>query len=704
MIAELPDTTTATRNSPSPSKSSGRLALMLVLLYVLGQVAALELIEVVPYGVYQHYARWSALREAPFPFGVLLFQTIACLAVSVRRGATATFVAPVRFLGILRLAVVAAVIGFSLVIPSESIERSLGEMLLALWIALAAILNLLLCVSLIPDGTLSRIRDWASARLSIGGDQAAMTRPWDARLPWLVAAWVAGACAVLSRFVFDGVPHIDDSIAYYFQAKMLSHGQLQVPAPPDAESFGMTHMVIKGSNWYSKFFPGWPAILSLGVLAGVPWLINPILGGIAIVLAHRLVLRVYDRGTANATILLLGASPWLIATSSEMMSHAAALVWALLALLAIDHQRGKSLGPWAIVAAVSLGMLYLTRPFDAALLGAAAALWAWGVGGQRLSFGSLAAIAVVSLGIASLMFQYNRVLTGSPTVAPFQLWADNLFGPGVDVFGFGPDVGIPMWRNIDPIPGHGVADVVLNANRNFTTMNFELFGWAAGSLILAVIAALLGPWRRGDVLFLGVPLIVVVGHTFYWAPGGPDLGARYWYLMIVPLVALTVRGAEMIRARIAARGGTLPGTRAALAMVIASASALLCVMPWRSVTKYHRYRDIGGEVRTLAREHDWNHALIFVRTPWRSDYQSAFNFMSPRFDDGPVFVRDAGPGHREAVIKRFPDRPVWVIGPSKVDHAGHLVVKEGPLPPGTPPPGQTFEVERPLHVVLPGHP
>jgi hypothetical protein len=268
-----------------------------------------------------------------------------------------------------------------------------------------------------------------------------------------------------------------------------------------------------------------------------------------------------------------------------MMSHAAALVWALLALLAIDYQRGRSLGPWAIVAAISLGMLYLTRPFDAALLGTAAALWAWGVGGKRLSLGSLAAIAVVSLGIASLMFPYNRVLTGSPTVAPFQLWADNLFGPGVDAFGFGPNVGIPMWRNIDPLPGHGVADVVLNANKNFTLMNFELFGWAAGSIIFAVIAAVLGPWRRGDALMLGVPLIVIGGHTFYWAPGGPDLGARYWYIVIVPLVVLTVRGAQMIRERIASRDrGTLAGTRTALAMVVASASALLCVMTWRAVT------------------------------------------------------------------------------------------------------------------------
>jgi len=705
MFAVSGDARSVEPGFPVRREGSNSLALALVALYVIGQIASLRLIDVAPYGVYQHLEKWSQLRHEPVGFAVLVLQTLICLWLTVSRGSIGALVAPVRFLGLLRVAVIAAVLGFSLAIPTESIARSLGEVLLAAWIALVAGLNLVLAVLVMPDHALASFRNWVAARLTtdVGIEDV---RRWDRVLPWLTAAWVIVACAILSRLVFDGVPHNDDSVAYLFQAKMLAHGDLQVPAPPDTSAFGMTHMITRGPHWFGKFFPGWPALLSIGVFARVPWLVNPVLGGVAILLVHRLVLRLHDRGTANASVLLLGASPWLLAMSSEMMSHAAALMWALLALLAIDSQRGRRVGFWSVVAGGALGALYLTRPFDAALLGIAAALWGWGVGGRRLSLASLATIAVVSLGVAALMFGYNRALTGDAAVPPFQLWADNLFGPGVDVIGFGPNVGIPMWRNIDPLPGHGPADAVLNANKNFTLMNFELFGWATGSLILAAVACVLGPWRRGDAIMVGVPLIVIAGHTFYWAQGGPDLGARYWYLLVVPLAVLTVRGAQMLRQRWSVRGGdSLAGTRAGTAMLIASASALLCVMPWRSATKYHRYRDIGGELRALSREHKWNQALVFVRSPFRADWQSAFNFQSPYLGTGgPVFAFDAGPAHREVVVRQFPDRPVWIIGPARDDHAGHLVVKSGPLPAGSVPAGEAFPYERPLFIVLPGNP
>ena len=681
----------------APDRSAG-LASALAVTYVAGQIAALRLIDVAPYAVFQHYLKWSELRNAPIAFAVLIIQTVICLVVASRH--RLPLLETGRHLGFLRLAIVCGVIGFALVVPAESATRAAGELLLAAWIALVAVLNIVLTVRAIPERVLDSARNWIAARLTLGAE-ADEPRRWDRRLPWIAAGWVAVCCAVLSWFVFDGVPHNDDSVSYLFQAKMLARGQLQGPAPPDAESFGVNHMIFNGPNWYTKFFPGWPALLAVGVIARVPWLVNPLLGAAAIVLTHALVLRLFGRATANATVILLAVSPWLLATSSEMMSHAATVFWALLALLAIDYQRGRRVGVWAIVAGVSLGALYLTRPFDAALLGTAAALWGWGVGGKRLSLGSLAAIAIVSLGIAGTLYFYNTALTGIADVPPFKQWNDGLFGPGVDRFGFGPNVGVPLWRNMDPLPGHGLADVVLNANKNFFLMSFELFGWATGSLILALLACVLGPWRRADTIMFGVPLIVIIGTAFYWAPGGPDLGARYWYLMIVPVVVLTVRGAQMLAHRLKNSGTpNRAGARIAAGMFLASATAFLCVMPWRSVTKYHRYREIGNDVRVLARQHNWDHVLVFVRSTERADYQAAFNFNDPRFgSEGPVYALDAGPEHRAAVVQRFADRPIWIIG-RRSDGREGLVVTAGPLPAGVNPPGDPYPYERSLYYVV----
>jgi hypothetical protein len=34
--------------------------------------------------------------------------------------------------------------------------------------------------------------------------------------------------------------------------------------------------------------------------------------------------------------------------------------------------------------------------------------------------------------------------------------------------------------------------------------------------------------------------------TAFWYHGGPDFGARYWFLCIIPLIALTGRGVEFM--------------------------------------------------------------------------------------------------------------------------------------------------------------
>ena len=242
------------------------------------------------------------------------------------------------------------------------------------------------------------------------------------------------------------------------------------------------------------------------------------------------------------------------------------------------------------------------------------ALWAFGMGGRRLPFTSIVVIGVASAAVAALMFPYDLAMTGQISLAPHRLWADTLFGPGVDVLGFGKNVGIPLWLNIDPLPGHGLPDVILNANKNFSLLAFELFGWAAGSLVLAAVGLVLGPRKSGDILMIALCASVVLGHSFYWAPGGPDFGARYWYVIIVPLVVLTVRGAQAIGARLS---GSAAGLRLSAAILIATASAFLFVLPWRCVTKYYRYRGIGGEVRSLESNNKFDGALVFVRAPER---------------------------------------------------------------------------------------
>ncbi len=682
--------------APPPANRGWSAALGLFALAVAGQAASLSLINAPRYAVYQHFLPWDeAFRAAhAVPLVVLAVQATVCLWLGYRSRATLwrglNALAPGWFLLLAALVMV-----FAAAVPTASVTRFAGEVVLAGTVMALAALTLVLAVRAMPRDALAAITGRCAPLLADEPDSAA-GRWWARRLPVFAALWVLVVTGLLAWFVWERMPHIDDSIAYLFQAKYLSLGRLWLPRPADPDSFGVAHLLVDGPRWYGKFFPGWPAVLALGVLVHLPWLVNPVLATISILLAHRLVRRHYGVGTAHAAVLLLAVSPWFLFMSASFMAHTASLFWLLVALVAIDAVRDRGAHLLGVVAGVALGMLFLTRPFDAAQVGPVAGLWALGRGPWRPRLARVVTIGVSAALVTGLYFAYNALLTGHALTVPHHLWADQIFGPGHDNLGFGPGRGVPMWSNMDPLPGHGFLDVVLNANKNFFAINFELFGWAAGSLVLALLALQPAALRRRDLLLLGIAAMVVIGHAFYWFPGGPDLGARYWYLTILTCVVLTVRGITVVAERL-----SVPRARVAAFAVLASVAALGTVLPWRIVTKHYHYRDITGEVRALATREGIHNGLVFVRGARRSDYQEAFNLNPPSLDQGgTIYAWDQGPAHRARVLHQFPQRPVWLVERDP-DPDQPIRLVAGPLPPGTDPGGVAPVTAPSLQAVLP---
>jgi hypothetical protein len=467
-------------------------------------------------------------------------------------------------------------------------------------------------------------------------------------------------------------------------------------------------MEVEKDRWYPSPPPGWPAILALGVLLGIPWLVNPVLAGFNVLLTFLLIREIYDRRTARMAVLLLCISPWHVFMAMNFMAHTFTLTCALVAAVAVVWARKTGKAWWGWVSGLATGMVSLLRPLEGFVVAGLLGLWAIGVGGRRLKVSAIGVFVLGCMVVGGAVLPYNKLLTGNPMVFPIMAYTDKHFGPKTNALGFGPERG--MGWPLDPFPGHGPLDALVNANLNTFSLNIELFGWSTGSLILIALLVFGGAWRKSDYLMLAVIAAVFVVHIFYWYSGGPDFGARYWYLMLIPCVALTVRGIQFLMSALEsgptgaksgerraksreqraesrglnstlyALGSTLEGARVTVAVLSLCLLTLVNYFPWRAIDKYHHYLGMRPDIRTLAKEYGFGKSLVLVRGNGFPDYASAaaYNPVDLRAD-APVYAWDRSPEARAQLLEAYPDRPVWIVNSPSMTHRGFEVVG-GPLP------------------------
>ncbi len=558
-------------------------------------------------------------------------------------------------------------------------------MFFASFIQAVNLANLVLVGASLPADALRALGRRLDSLFGTAADQLDRQTAGVDRFALGAAAWVIIVSGLLVVFSYQRHPHLPDEVVYLYHARYLADGMLAMPAPPLQPAFDIDLMFYQEHRWFSPVPPGWPAVLSLGVLVGAPWFVNPLLGGINVLLAYSLLRRFYSRGTTRLAVFLLAVSPWFLFMSMNLMTHTLTLTCALAAAVCVARVRDGGKLWWAWLGGSFLGLAALTRPLEALIAAGLLGLWSLGLRGRRFRFAPTFALALGSMLVAAISLPYNRYLIGEATRSPLMAYADEHFGAGSNALGFGPDRGI-SWPGLDPFPGHGLIDVVVNANLNIFSVNVELFGWSIGGLLILALFLFSKKLGRGDYYMLAAIAAVAGAHSFYWFSGGPDFGARYWYLIIVPCVALTARGLQFLSGQIG-NGRPLDGDdrrprvlTAALALCLMS---LVNFLPWRAIDKYHHYRGMRPDVRQLAKEHDLGRSLVLVRGRRHPDYSSAaiYNPLDLRAD-APVYAWDRSAEIRSRLLELYSDRTVWIFDGPSVTGAGYEVAA-GPLSPAS---------------------
>ena len=641
-----------------------------------GQAMALGLIDAGNLLGYQHYPPLPVLVRDPAKLLLLVGLAAQGLLVAFGlRRAWPRLRDGARLLPLWAWGVLAAMFVVTSSTLSEEVSRYLGELMLASIVQSIQLGNILLLAMAPSDASLappSRLRTFLEPAGDGGGSLDA---------PALIgAAWVAGVGAVLAVASYGRHPHVPDEVAYFYHARYFAEGLLSMPLPPVPEAFNVDLMHYEAERWYSPFPPGWPAVLAVGMKLGAGWLVNPLLNGVNVLLGYLLLARLYDRPTARLGLILLCTSPWFLFMGMNLMAHTSTLTCTLFAGLALVQMQRSGHLSWGWLAGLATGAVSLIRPLDGFALACVLGVCALGIRGRRFRFAPVAVLAAGTVLVGGLNLPYNAHITGDPSYHPVMAYFDHYYGPGVNDMGFGPDRGVG-WGGIDPFPGHDLLDALINGNMNLFAVNVELFGWSMGSLLLATFFVLSGNLRRLDGLFAASIAWVIGLHSFYWFSGGPDFGARYWYLIFVPCLVLSARGIQRLGEALERSGAAAGGQRVRLAVLALCGLATLSFVPWRAIDKYPGFRGMTPGVRRLAADAGWGRTLVLIRGPRRPDYASAIVYNPVDLDaDEPLFVWDRGPEVRARLAAAFPDRPVWIVdGPSRTGRDFEIV--SGPIAP-----------------------
>jgi len=646
-----------------------------------GQAAALQLINAGHDIHYQHYLPIDRMWVGDGRLAVvcIVVQVVFVIAAMIREaGRIRAWVSqtfkPWQVLGLVGV----------LVLCSATISAELPNYVIELFIAgfiqSITLCNIYLLARSIPQPLTSKLHERFNRWLGASSPQDSPQPGGIDRFVLVAAAWVVVVAAGLSIWCYQQHPHVQDEVIYLYQARYFASGMMTTLAPPVPQAFSIYMIPHESAQWYSIFSPGWPAVLAIGVMLGVPWLVNPVLGGLGILLSYLFVREISTRRQARLVVLLMCVSPWYVFMAMSYMSHTFTLVCALTGALGISWARRTGHSYWGWVAGAATGVVSLIRPLDGVALAAMLGLWAIGLGGKRIKVSAIAGLVIATVLVGAVIFPYNKRITGDYTKPPLMSYYEQYFGPKANALGFGPGRGLD-WP-LDAFPGHSPLEAVINANLNITVTNTELFGWGTGSLILLAIVVFARKWETIDRAMLAAIAVVIGLYSLYWFSGGPDFGARYWYLAFIPLIILTARAVHRLPVMIVYSKLVDPSMVEPRVMAALTAVCLLSLInffPWRTLDKYYHYLGMRPGIAQLAEKHDLGSSLVLIRGNAHPDYESAWAYNPLDLQSSePVFAWDKDPQVRSEVIDAYADRPIWIVNGPSITQRGYEVTA-GPL-------------------------
>lgn len=448
---------------------------------------------------------------------------------------------------------------------------------------------------------------WASRLRGVSRRLTAAPKPVDLA----IALCCFIVYVLIARTVFSSRPLLIDELVQVLQARVYASGHLSVPASATPEFVSVLHIVDTGSQVYSQFPPGWPAMLALGSLAGAAWLVGPVCGAVAVFVFSKIAREVLgDELSAFAPVatILFGLAPFSAFQFSSHMSHGPVLMWLLIVTLALSRaltqNRDGGAPPfavrWVFVAGLAGGCAFAVRPLDAVAFGVVAAAWfalsAWK---RQVPVSAFIAGALGLVAPVGAVMWVNAHTTGSPFRFGYEVLWGASHGLGFHSAPWG-DAHTPQ-RGIEILSAYA------------TRLNVYLFESPFPSL-LPIVAGLVFIRRLSAVerfLFAATAVHALL-YFAYWHDGF-FLGPRFVVPWIPLLVLLAARSLTWL-----ARGSADRRLRWGLggALLAALIVTFGISLPSRAAQYRSGLSSMRVDYSAEAARAGVSNALVFVRESW----------------------------------------------------------------------------------------
>jgi hypothetical protein len=395
------------------------------------------------------------------------------------------------------------------------------------------------------------VRDWIVASTAIAALALLLSRLLPRRIEALQAAAMRALLAPSSRtfafgaasiatlmavgfgwYLFHWRPITGDEFSQLWQSHLIANGRLFARVESRPEFFSTAETLNFGGRWFSQFPMGGPAIMSLGVLAGVPWLVNPLLTGVSVAGIHRFLVLTADERSARIATVLLALCPFLLFMGGSEMNHTAALACVSTALAALatwyTSSGGRRAAGAAALVGVAMGVAATIRPYDAALVASVIgvfqlhAVWRR----QELRRSLLAQAIAGCIPIAALVAS-NWATVGAPLTFAYDALHGAEHHPGFHL--------TPLGFEHTPRRGLYIISAYL------MKLNAGLFAWPIPAVPLVAGTMLLQRTEsRWDRLLVGIVAALLVGYAVYWGESY-FVGPRYLFLALPVLVVYVSR-------------------------------------------------------------------------------------------------------------------------------------------------------------------